>query len=152
RGMLPRLLAIFLPAGLLTGGVVVALYYQDLSKEHTIFSQSSAHLVDLQTEIIDRELNFVQSDLRYLADQAVLRNFLSGSAAGRREMEAEYLLLSRQRGVYDQIRYLDGDGQERIRINYNEGHPVIVPEKDLQPKGNRYYFTQTRSLNQGEVF
>jgi len=146
------MLAIFLPAALLTGGVVVALYYLDLSKDRTIFNQTGAHMVELQADIINRELHSVESDLRYLAGQAILRNYLSGSGASKKDLEEEYLLLCRERAVYDQIRYLDAEGQERIRINYDDGGPSIVPEKELQPKANRYYFTQTMSLHRGEVF
>jgi signal transduction histidine kinase len=150
--VLRRLLAIFLPAALLTAMVVVALYYQDLAKEHSLYRQSAAHLVDLQTDIINREVDTVRSDLLYLADQAVLRNYLSGVTASSQDLEAEYVLLCQQRAIYDQIRYLDASGQERIRINYNKGRPAIVPAKDLQPKANRYYFTQTMLLDRGAVF
>jgi signal transduction histidine kinase len=150
--VLRRLLAIFLPAAFLTAGVVLALYYQDLTKEHSLHGQSGAHLVNLQTDIIYREVDTVRSDLLYLADQAVLRNFLSGVAPSKHELEEEYVLLCRQRGLYDQIRYLDANGQERIRVNYNDGHPAIVPERELQSKANRYYFTQTMSLHPGAVF
>src|SRR5713226_9265750 len=105
RSVLRRMLAIFLPAAFLTGAVVLALYYLDLAKEHTLFSQSADHLVDLQTNIIGRELRAVESDLRYLAGQAVLRNYLSGSGANKKkELEEEYILLCGERGVYDQIR------------------------------------------------
>jgi signal transduction histidine kinase len=148
--VLGRLLAIFLPAALFTGGVVATLYYQDFAKEHTLFEQAGENLVGLQSEIITRELKSVQSDLLYLADQAVLREFLSG--ADKTGLEAEYLLFSRHKGIYDQIRFLDDTGQERIRINYDEGRPAVVPEKDLQLKVGRYYFTQTMLLDRGEVF
>src|SRR6266849_1827934 len=150
--VLRRLLAIFLPAALLTAMVVVALYYQDLAKEHSLYRQSASHLVDLQADIINREVDTVRSDLLYLADQAVLRNYLSGVTASRQDLEAEYVLLCQQRAIYDQIRYLDAAGQERIRINYNKGRPTIVPAKDLQPKANRYYFTQALLLDRGAVF
>jgi diguanylate cyclase (GGDEF)-like protein len=53
---------------------------------------------------------------------------------------------------YDQIRYLDEDGQEIIRINSNRGNPYIVPFSDLQNKGDRYYFYETLKLNRGEIY
>jgi len=152
RPVLCRLLAIFLPAALLTGGIVLALYYQDLTKEHSLYGQSGAHLVNLQTDIINSEVDTVRSDLLYLADQAVLRNYLSGVARSKHELEEEYMLLCGQRGLYDQIRYLDATGQERIRVNYNDGKPAVVPEQELQSKANRYYFKQTLSLDPGAVF
>jgi signal transduction histidine kinase len=54
--------------------------------------------------------------------------------------------------VYDQIRYLDAAGNERIRINYNNGRPAVVSERGLQAKAGRYYFQETWRLGLGEVF
>jgi signal transduction histidine kinase len=150
--VLRRTLAIFLPAALLTGGVVLALYSTDRANERALYEQAGTHLVDLHADIITRELKSVESDLHYLADQAVLRNYLSGADASKQDLEDEYVLFCRQKGVYDQIRYLDAFGQERIRINYHEGQPDIVPEGELQSKAERYYFTQTMLLDRGEVF
>jgi PAS domain S-box-containing protein len=53
---------------------------------------------------------------------------------------------------YDQISYLDAKGHEVIRVNYNDGKPIVVPREQLQNKGKRYYFSDTVSLNQGEIF
>jgi signal transduction histidine kinase len=150
--VLRRALLIFLPAALLTGSVVLALYLQDVASEHALYEQAGAHLVDLHADIIDRELNSVKSDLLYLANQAVLRDYLSRAGNDRHELEDEYALFSRQKAIYDQIRYLDASGNERIRVNYDKPNPVIVPDAELQPKGDRYYFTQTMQLARGEVF
>ncbi|HEV3263540.1 MAG TPA: ATP-binding protein [Gemmataceae bacterium] len=150
--VLRRLLAIFLPAALLTGAVVLALYYQDLTNERALYEQAAADRVDLHTDIIRRELKSVESDLLYLANQAVLRGFLAGRSKSRQELQDEYVLFCRQRGVYDQIRYLDTTGHERVRINYNDGRPAIVPESELQAKAGRYYFAQAMLLDRGEVF
>jgi signal transduction histidine kinase len=152
RSVVARFLGIFLPAALLPGCVVLALYYHDLANDQTLYEQAGAHLVDLHTEMIGREVRSVESDLLFLADQAVLRDFLSGRQASKQELQGEYLLFCRHKGLYDQIRYLDATGQEVIRINHNGGQPVVVPESELQPKAGRYYFAQTWLLGRGEVF
>jgi signal transduction histidine kinase len=150
--VLRRALLIFLPAALVTGGVVLALYYQDRANERILYEQAGAHLVDLHADIIARELRAVESDLLYLANQKPLADFLSNGRTSKAELEDEYVLFCRQKAVYDQIRYLDDTGQERIRVNYDNGKPAAVAEKELQPKGDRYYFTQTMDLERGEVF
>src|SRR5439155_16990760 len=124
----------------------------DRANEHALHEQSGAHLVDLHADILTRELNAVQSDLLYLANQRVLRDFLSRPDADKRSPEGEYILFCRHKGVYDQIRYLDATGMEKIRINYNSGAPAAVPDHELQRKGDRYYFRQTWLLGAGEVF
>jgi signal transduction histidine kinase len=150
--VLRRLLVIFVTTALVTGGVVLALYYQDLTNEHALFEQAGAHRIEQHADIIRREVKSVASDLLYLANQAVLRSFLAGSAASQKELQEEYVLFCRQRGVYDQIRYLDAAGNEQIRINYNNGRPAVVPQRELQAKAGRYYFQQTWVLRRGEVF
>src|SRR5262249_52452261 len=121
--VLRRALLIFLPAALVTGGVVLALYYQDRANERILDEQARAHLVDLHADIIARELKAVQSDLLYLAKQKPLADFLSNGRTSKAELEDEYILFCGQKAVYDQIRYLDATGMERIRVNYDNGKP-----------------------------
>ncbi|NNK01046.1 MAG: cache domain-containing protein [Desulfatitalea sp.] len=55
--------------------------------------------------------------------------------------------------IYDQVRIIDADGWESIRVNLVSGKdPVIVGEKALQLKKKRYYFQDTFSLKKGEIF
>lgn len=140
--MLRRLLAIFLPAALLTGAVVLALYLQDRAAEKSLHEQAGIHLVDLHADIITRELEEVKSELLYLSGQVALQRDLAGEPAARQDLEGEYLRFCQYRGVYDQVRYLDAEGRERVRVNFNDGRPAVVPERDLQPKADRYYFTE----------
>jgi signal transduction histidine kinase len=150
--VLRRLLAVFVPAAVLLGVVVFVLHAQDLSSEEALYEQAGAHLVELHEDIITRELKAVESDLLYLANQAVLRDFLSGRDTTRKELQDEYVLFCRHKGLYDQIRYLDLTGREIIRINNNGGQPAAVAEADLQPKADRYYFREALHLDRGEVF
>jgi PAS domain S-box-containing protein len=50
------------------------------------------------------------------------------------------------------VRYLNASGQEVIRINYNDGKPIIVPHERMQDKSARYFFRDVFRLNQGEVY
>jgi signal transduction histidine kinase len=150
--VLVRLLAVFLPAALFTGCVVYALYYQDRTNEESLHEQAGAYLVDLHADIITRELETVESDLLYLAGQSAFRHYLAGEPGAQDELQEEYVLFCRQRGVYDQIRYIDADGRERVRVNFNDRRPAVVPRNELQPKADRYYFVEAMRLGRGEVF
>src|SRR6516165_5202983 len=112
--VLGRLLAIFVPAALLTGAVVLVLYSQDRAAEESLHEQADRHLVDLHANIIARELEAVESELLYLSGQATLRRYLAGDSGGRDDLEGDYLLFCQRRAVYDQIRYLDAGGRERV--------------------------------------
>jgi signal transduction histidine kinase len=150
--VLRRALQLFFPAALLTGGVVLALYFLDRVNERALHEQASAHLVELHANIITREVDSVKSDLLILSNQGILRNFVTGPEKDKRALEDEYVLFSLRKGIYDQIRFLDMSGMEKIRVNYNDGAPGPVLDDYLQPKGNRYYFHQTTLLGCDEVF
>lgn len=142
---------VFLPAALLLALVAAILYRQDLANERLIHVHEGSRIVDLQAEIISRELKSVQSDLLYLSQQAGLRDVLSG-AANRERLEREYLSFCAHKGIYDQIRFLNESGREVVRINYNDGAPSVVPESELQAKATRYYFDKAMALDQGQIY
>ena len=54
--------------------------------------------------------------------------------------------------MYDQVRFLDKNGQELIRVNFNDGKPALVSEEQLQNKAKRYYFADTFALEPGRIF
>ncbi len=62
------------------------------------------------------------------------------------------LAMSQRKEIYDQIRYLDLNGNEIVRINFNDGHATIVPEAQLQNKAHRYYFQNSISLSCNQVY
>jgi len=84
------------------------------------------------------------TDLNLLAELVSLnlgrafdRNF------GYSHLEMQFLAFSTNKGIYDQTRFLDFNGMEKIRVNKLPPHAaVIVPSEKLQDKGDRYYFTR----------
>ncbi|MBM3883115.1 MAG: bacteriohemerythrin [Verrucomicrobia bacterium] len=60
--------------------------------------------------------------------------------------------LANARQVYDQVRFIDADGMERVRVNWAAGHATVVPTNELQSKKDRYYFTETARLKAGECY
>ncbi|MDG2609808.1 cache domain-containing protein, partial [Vibrio parahaemolyticus] len=60
--------------------------------------------------------------------------------------------VSQRKEVYDQLRYLDMQGNEVIRINFNGGHSEVVPKKELQNKAKRYYFSKALKLGCRKIY
>jgi len=54
--------------------------------------------------------------------------------------------------IYDQIRIIDLNGNEMVRVNYNNGSPAIVPEESLQDKSGRYYFENSIILDENNLY
>ncbi|WP_432666138.1 diguanylate cyclase [Wukongibacter baidiensis] len=53
---------------------------------------------------------------------------------------------------YDQIRFINKEGYEIIRINNNKGSIYVVPNEELQYKGDDYYLKEISSLDPGEIY
>ena len=98
-------------------------------------------------------LHEVVTDLEILSGQPSVGRFLDKPTNDiKKEVEQQFLLFSQRRGLYEQIRILDENGMEIIRVNYNDGTPATVPEEELQSKKGRYYFDDAFRLPRGQVF
>ncbi len=62
-----------------------------------------------------------------------------------------WLLVAKTQGVYSQLRFIDSQGMEKIRVNTSELRSEIVAPYDLQYKGDRKYFAYAQSLKRNQV-
>lgn len=53
---------------------------------------------------------------------------------------------------FNQLRYIDNNGMERVRVDTVNGLPYVVPESKLQNKSDRYYFLEGMKLSSDEVY
>ncbi len=104
-------------------------------------------------QLLNRDFDAVLSDLMILAHADELARYLQRPEGAERERVARlFALFSREKRIYDQIRYLDDSGKERIRVDFRNGRPRVAPQQELQDKAGRYYFTESYRLTAGTVF
>ncbi|WP_050917689.1 sensor domain-containing diguanylate cyclase [Vibrio campbellii] len=60
--------------------------------------------------------------------------------------------VSQRKEVYDQLRYIDLEGNEVVRINFNHGQSQVVSEGQLQNKRHRYYFSEALQLGCRRIY
>ena len=53
---------------------------------------------------------------------------------------------------YSQLRYLDKQGHEKLRIERKGNRNWVVPQFELQDKADRYYFQESKGLPQGQFY
>jgi PAS domain S-box-containing protein len=133
--------------------ILFLAYRTEAGSLKDIIEADSSNSVGHQELGISNTFRQVASDLMILSSQRRLREMLESDRSDLREaLAADYLVYSTSKGIYDQIRFLDEMGMEVIRVNFNDGRPAVVPADQLQPKGNRYYFDDTFSLGEGDIF
>jgi diguanylate cyclase (GGDEF)-like protein/PAS domain S-box-containing protein len=137
------------------GGLLFwGIHQQTLNNVVDELRLESSNLINQLTKQLSLTFIEIHSDLLYIIEQQELRR-LNSDFSNPRDIEnllESWKSLSLQRKRYDQIRFLDTNGQERLRINYNKGNPVVVKGKDLQPKNNRYYFTESINTSPGTIY
>ena len=133
---------------------IVVVHYQVYFSSESL-RRSDHEILNLGTgrTAITTELSNIQSDVNFLARQAELHRYFDNfDAATRALLGRDFALFSNQKNVYDQIRVIDLNGQETIRINNRSGQAIIVDEAQLQNKADRYYFRETLKLEQNEIY
>lgn len=148
-----RFLILFLPlAALITG---IAWYFSHMEqeiREKLFHQQEEAWAVNLHDRIANK-LQVIKSDLIFLSRLDEFRGATASLTRSQRAAIAQtFLSFSATRKIYDQLRFLDLQGMEIVRINYNNGVPAIVSQDQLQSKAKRYYFTDTLRLGPGEIY
>jgi len=146
-------LLILLGVALLLMGVVAGGYHWEKREFINRVKVVEKHNIELQQEMITQNIAVIRADLLFLARQNELIQLLeTKDTAYRKMITEEYVEFSRQRNIYDQVRFIDLMGMEVCRVNYDGGNPVVVSESELQSKKGRYYFEDSLALKRREIF
>lgn len=106
-----------------------------------------------RAESVQRGLSVPINDLLSLAQTPSARVAVQTYSVSALEDFAEVCaILAVSSATYEKVRLLDANGMERMRINRKGRQALRVPEKSLQDKSSRYFFTEARDLPEGKVF
>ncbi|MCK5662272.1 MAG: PAS domain S-box protein, partial [Thiotrichaceae bacterium] len=127
-------------------------YLEENRHSHQLLKQQQQHNLKLLENHYQQELKSVVTDLKFLSEQNELKNLINQKTEARIDLAQEYQSFSQFKGKYDQVRFIDIDGREQIRVNLIQGYAVIIPDDQLQDKSDRYYFTETITLDKEQVY
>jgi signal transduction histidine kinase len=128
-------------------------YFQKKKSDEELYKRTQESFVSNVDQKVTGIFDMVISDLKIVSKHSEFTSFLDGGKNSNLDKLAnEFLEFSRFKGVYDQVRFLDETGMEKIRINYSDGEPYVVAKEDLQYKGDRYYFYDAFTLEENEIF
>ena len=115
--------------------------------------QQFHELTKMQSTIID-EINSAGIDLVYFAHNELAFETLSSQESSAKGFLTSLMLkIGTLQQRYDQIRLLDVDGNEVLRLNQNEDQTMwLAPEEQLQNKRHRYYFTESTKLFPNQLY
>lgn len=153
RKALNLFFVLFLAIGALLAGSLALFYRTEFNTLLSEMQLRERNVINRQSNAIRQEFDAVVGDVLFLSGQNELLYFLDNAdQKTKTAIQTEYIAMSQAKKIYDQIRYLSGDGMETVRVNYTGGISKAVPEKNLQNKYKRYYFTDTLVLEKKEIF
>ena len=111
-----------------------------------LISREQKSLKTLQIEK-RKDLNKVYTDILLLANFHDIKNYRDNLNS----VAIDLSRASRMRPLYDQIRILDLNGKEVVRINGGKSSTIVTQDK-LQDKRHKAYFTNSLTLTEKQVY
>lgn len=144
---------LFLVIGSLISGSSAWFYQAELNTFFSEIKTQEKKALNHKYAGITEKFNDIIGDLIFLSRQNELLTYLDvKNIKMKRDIQKEYIAMSLAKKNYDQIRYIDNNGMECVRVNFADGSPEAVPAEKLQNKAKRYYFTDTITLGRKEIF
>ncbi|MGR5140587.1 EAL domain-containing protein [Photobacterium sp. DNB23_23_1] len=148
-----RFLLFFIPLLTITSASIFYIYNEDLNQLNQRIQdrENSRH----QSSLHITRLHFapIIEDLRYLTEKAKELSETSLGIERQHEiLTASFQRLSTTRHYYDQVRLLNAEGQEVIRVNKVGETAAVLPSNQLQDKSQRDYVKQALRIQPGRFY
>jgi len=142
---------------LLVSSLQISIQYQKayaaIVEDHIQVKASAA--IASKREYLGDILGQLENQVRVLVDNPFTQAYvLSNTKSSLNNLTQLFLTVSTANEYYMQVRFLDAQGQERVRIDRprDDSGPRIIPGKELQDKSSRGYFKFTKKLPNGQLW
>lgn len=106
-------------------------------------------VLDQKSKHINAMLHHVEVDLDFVV--AYVENKIKeNNPELKKKLETTFAIFAKNHHHYQQIRYLDLEGKEFVRVDRIDNKVVI--KKGLQDKSSRYYYQDATKLKEGEIY
>lgn len=106
-------------------------------------------LVEAEQFFINYKIKRLTFDLQFIFESLQVEYPIDGDYDHITEL---WLAYSNSRTIFDQIRLLNLNGDEIVRVNYSPNGAVKIPQNQLQNKKDRYYFKDAIDLEEDQIY
>ena len=133
--------------------------YFNLNRDVKIYSADSVDIIDQRLSSLLSEVNifpqYAGDDLVFLSRLSSLKKVASSKESNEdvmSDLENDFSEFLKQSTAYYQLGYIDKEGKEILRVEFEDGIYKIFPQNELENKKEEDYFTKTINFNEREVF
>jgi len=146
-------IALFAPILLLLIVVGISIvYYRTESQIRSLIDEDSIRLHHI-SGFIGAHMSSTFNHLQSISNETETLNAVnSNDPEAFKSLEKSLLTLAQRNPVYEQVRWIDETGLEKIRIIRGKDGPYAESQQELQVKNQRYYFKAANSLLPGELY
>lgn len=167
RGKSQNKFLYLLIAGIIFPVLAVSTFNIISSRQYLIdsISRSMRNEGENSTKVLTLFLDNFKSDILYLSETPPIQGIVrarEGKGIDPQDKSTYQEWVNRlqiiftsfleNRPYYAQLRYLDENGNELVRVNVRNGKITRVPKNELQNKVSNDYFTETLALSKGNVY
>ena len=153
RRALRPILVLFAVFALAVVGGLYVIYRIETGADLAIVKAGEARIVRIGALRAAHEMDSLFSDVRLLGHSSLLRRWLRADDASMlHDVQQDFLVFATAKQIYDQVRFIDTDGKEIVRIDRETGAFSMTPRARLQDKAGRYYVTETLKLGAGRLY
>jgi PAS domain S-box-containing protein len=150
---LARFTAYFTFSAAVVTAIVLSLDHQRHLYERSRSEDRESLRLSLASQSITRDLREVITDLRFLSKLQILADYINTeSPTAQTLLENSFVNVAESARIYDQVRFIDRHGREKIRVNFHAGSAVRVPTGQLQDKSQRFYVKDALKLASGDIY
>ena len=140
--------------------LLVILVLSSLTYERAYFESQKLQIIAREKAYVSEQKNqigrifpLIVSDLKALSDLQEIREISSkDNSSSFPSLEQRFLTFLTFKRYYDQVRFLDAQGKERVRVNREGDNVTILPPEQLQEKSDRSYFLQAIRLPREHIY
>lgn len=121
----------------------------DNDKEYSLYNERV--IVELIEKLLNESFNSMTTDAQMLTYTATQQS-QTNKQQFTNTLRDYFVEFANNDNNYQQLRFIDTQGNERIRINSRNGAIEVVPEDKLQNKSQRYYFQRSLLQARGNVY
>jgi PAS domain S-box-containing protein len=140
--------------------LAIVIYAAAFAFAEMRFKEQLAQIITIERIQLRQLGSYVASDLstslfqlQALAGEAAVRRALDSPYPGDLQaLQSEVVTMARRNPVYQQIRWIDEDGTERVRVTRDGRSVTAADTRRLQDTASRQYFGGARSLALGVLY